>query len=138
MSGTYVARPRPVLVTVIAVLMVISGIVSMIAGVAIIVLRNDAEFILEVRRDREHVARHRHRRADRRCLITFLAFGLLRGSSTARFVIGVVEVLHIIGAVFMLIRYHGPYRSSAVGTIIFSVIVLWILFGTRKAQDYFA
>ena len=138
MSGTYVARPRPVLVTVIAVLMVISGIVSMIAGVAIIALRNDAEFILKSGETPSTSLGIGIGALIVGAIITFLAFGLLRGSSTARFVIGVVEVLHIIGAVFMLIRYHGPYRSSAVGTIIFSVIVLWILFGTRKAQDYFA
>ncbi len=138
MSGTYVARPRPVLVTVIAVLMVISGIVSMIAGVAIIALRNDAEFILKSGETPSTSLGIGIGALIVGAIITFLAFGLLRGSSTARFVIGVVEVLHIIGAVIMLIRYHGPYRSSAVGTIIFSVIVLWILFGTRKAQDYFA
>ena len=138
MSGTYVARPRPVLVTVIAVLMVISGILSMIAGVAIVVLRNNAEFVRESGETASTSLGIGIGALIVGALVTFLAFGLLRGSSTARAVIGVVEVLHIIGAVFMLIRYHGPYRSSAVGTIIFSVIVLWILFGTRKAQDFFA
>lgn len=138
MSGTYAVRPRPVLVTVIAVLMIISGILSMIAGVAIVALRNDAEFILKSGESPDTSLGIGIGALIVGAIVTFLAFALLRGSRLARLVVGVVEVLHIIGAILVLIRYHGPYRGSAVGTIIFSAIVLWVLFGTRKAQAFFA
>ena len=67
-----------------------------------------------------------------------LAIGLRRGSRVARALVLIYEVLHIIGLVYAMIRLdHTTFLSSAIVSIVIAMLVIWYLYGTRGAQEFF-
>jgi hypothetical protein len=67
-----------------------------------------------------------------------LASSLGRGSRTARLVFGIVAVLNLAAGAYGAIAYSGEQRASGVGSLVFSIIVLWLLYGTEKDREFFA
>ena len=67
MSNTYVRR-RPVLLSIITILMIIAGTLAIISGIAVIALRNNENFVPRRQRElrHDHVDRYRgdHQRSD--------------------------------------------------------------------------
>jgi hypothetical protein len=132
---------RPGVVTFIAVIMYIQAALAAIAGVSLIIWRNDvldwleqegaplssggltgtiiAEFIAAV-------------------LLFLAAAGLMRGSSGWRLVIAVVEGIAMALAVYTLIAHHvGGYVYRSVFTLFIGVFVLWALYGNDQSERYF-
>jgi hypothetical protein len=128
-------------VTFIAVIMYIQAALAAIAGVSLIIWRNDvldwleqegaplssggltgtiiAEFIAAV-------------------LLFLAAAGLMRGSSGWRLVIAVVEGIAMALAVYTLIAHHvGGYVYRSVFTLFIGVFVLWALYGNDQSERYF-
>ncbi|WP_395245654.1 hypothetical protein ACGGZK_07530 [Agromyces sp. MMS24-K17] len=72
-------------------------------------------------------------------IVVIVAGGLLKGNFAARLVITVVEVLSIIGSLFLAWAYYGD-RPEVVGEwigIVVSLVVL-ILLWSRKASAFFS
>lgn len=132
---------RPGVVTFIAVIMYIQAALAAIAGVSLIIWRNDVldwleqegaplssggltgtiigEFIAAV-------------------LLFLAAAGLMRGSSGWRLVIAVVEGIAMALAVYTLIAHHvGGYVYRSVFTLFIGVFVLWALYGNDQSERYF-
>jgi hypothetical protein len=47
-------------------------------------------------------------------------------------------VLNLAGGLYAMIAYSGEQRASGVVSAVFSVIVLWLLYGTEKDREFFA
>jgi hypothetical protein len=132
---------RPGVVTFIAVIMYIQAALAAIAGVSLIIWRNDVldwleqegaplssggltgtiigEFIAAV-------------------LLFLAAAGLMRGSSGWRLVIAIVEGIAMALAVYTLIAHHvGGYVYRSVFTLFIGVFVLWALYGNDQSERYF-
>jgi hypothetical protein len=67
-----------------------------------------------------------------------IAGALGRGSRGARLVFGIVAVLNLAAGIYAAISYSGEQRSSGIVSAIFSIIVLWLLYGTEKDREFFA
>ena len=132
---------RPGVVTFIAVIMYVQSALAAVAGVALIIWRNEvldwleqegapltdggltgtiiAEFVAAV-------------------LLLLAAAGLMRGSSGWRLVIAIVEGFAMALAVYTLIAHHvGGYVYRSVFTLFVGVFVLWALYGNDQSQRYF-
>lgn len=68
-------------------------------------------------------------------IVVILALGLLRGSATARTIITVVEVLSIVGSLFLAFAYLGAAVGEWLG-IVFALIVLLLLW-SRRSSEFF-
>jgi hypothetical protein len=128
------AARRPAGVTLIAVLAWIEGALGIVAGIVLLVFRNEPSVQVEG--------------ASESALITSAIFtilfgvvvvlvagGLLRGSSGARIVVTVVQLLAIVGDAFTAWAYPGQFAWSAVSALIslLMIVLLW----TGRANDFF-
>lgn len=68
-------------------------------------------------------------------VVIVLATGLLRGNAVARLVITVVEVLSIIGSLFLAFAYLGAAVGEWLGIVVSLVVVL--LLWTHRASVFF-
>lgn len=125
---------RPGGVTLVAVLVWISGALDIIGGVLLLFMQNDVEL--------------QNSFGGTAGLITaavggmllgliviVVARGLLRGRNGARLVITVVEVFSIVAGIFLAIAAPTLLSSELVGVVL-SVIVLGLLW-SRSASAYF-
>ncbi|WP_111767516.1 hypothetical protein [Nakamurella deserti] len=124
MTTSVTSVKRPVLVTVLVVLIVLSGISSVFTAVVLFGLPGPAVvaavFALVVG------------------LIHFaVAKGLLNGNPTARAVVAVVNVVQAAVAIVTLVNTDGTLQSSALRSLVFAVVVLAVL-STPAANAFFA
>ena len=132
---------RPGVITFIAVIMYIQAALAAIAGVAILIWRNDVLDWLEQEGAplssggltgtiiSEFVAA---------ALLFLAAAGLMRGSSGWRLVIAIVQGFAMALAVYTLIAHHvGGYVYRAVFTLFIGVFVLWALYANEQSDRYF-
>jgi uncharacterized Tic20 family protein len=71
-------------------------------------------------------------------VIGILLTGALgRGSNVVRILFGVWVAFQVAGGLYLLVSHSGEQRASGVPSIVFGVIVLYLLFNER-AHDYFA
>ena len=133
---------RPGVITFIAVILYIQAALAAIAGVAILIWRNDLLDWLEQEGAplssggltgtiiSEFVAA---------ALLFLAAAGLMRGSSGWRLVIAIVQGFAMALAVYTLIAHHvGGYVYRAVFTLFIGVFVLWALYANEQSDRYFA
>jgi len=144
MSSTNTApstTARPGVVTFIAVIMYIQAALAVIAGVSLIIWRNDVLDWLEQEGAplssggltgtiiAEFIAA---------ALLFIAAAGLMRGSSGWRLVIAVVQGIAMALAVYTLVAHHvGGYVYRSVFTLFVGVFVLWALYGNDQSEQFF-
>ena len=132
---------RPGVVSFIAVIMYVQAGLAVIAGLSLLIWRNDVldwleqegapltdgaltgtiigEFIAAV-------------------LLFLAAAGLMRGSSGWRLVIAIVQSLAMALAVYTLIAHHvGGLVYRSVFTLFVGVFVLWALYGNDQSDRFF-
>jgi hypothetical protein len=115
---------RPGLITLLVVLTVISGIGSIIAGIIALIASGGlvwAWIILIVIG----------------LIYLAVAKGLSDGHPLSRFIVAAVSALQLVFAVFTIINTdNSTSRSSAIGTAVFALLILLILF-SPKANAFF-
>ncbi len=130
------AAPRPGGVTVIAVFAWISGALDIVAGTLMLVFSPVRAVVDEYGNLGTLIAAGIISIAIG--LVTVIvAGGLLRGNAAARMIVTIVQVVSIIGSLFLAIAYASS--PTAVGEwfgIVISVIVL-ILLWSRRASAFF-
>jgi hypothetical protein len=129
---------RPVMVTIIGVLAIIGGIAQAIFGGALLALRNDETLLKDTELTSSQVTT-----IGVVCLIVgvlavIFAVGLLKGSRISRTLVGITEVAQIAASVYAIVQLSSGHRAAAIGNIVGAVIVLYFLFGTQKAKEFFA
>ena len=137
----YAVARRPGVVTFIAVIMYIQAALAAIAGIALIIWKNDVQDWLEDQNAPltdgaltgtiigEFVAA---------VLLFLAAAGLMRGSKGWRMFVAIVQGIAMGFAVYALIAHHvGGYVYRAVFTLFVGVFVLWALYGNDESERYF-
>ena len=135
--STAVGPIRPWYLTFIGVLGIIQGVITLIAGIALVVERNDQDFIDHVDVSSDSIAGTGIAAIILGAITLLVAIGLLRGSNAARFVLGVVELLHLAGGVYILIAHSGVQRWDGLWVITVSLLILWIVFGSERSEAFF-
>ena len=130
------APRRPVLLTVLAILVGIQACFAILAGFALFIERNDAS-----------LARHLDHSSGNLGLVgivvlvigvieLFVAMGLWRGNDFARMLATIVVSLQFITGLYTFIFYAGTWRWQGLWQTLFAAFVLWLLFN-RGAERYF-
>lgn len=131
------AAPRPGGVTVIAVFAWISGALDIVAGTLMLVFSPVRAVVDEYGNLGTLIAAGGIISIAIGLVTVIVAGGLLRGNAAARMIVTIVQVVSIIGSLFLAIAYASS--PTAVGEwfgIVISVIVL-ILLWSRRASAFF-
>lgn len=137
MSNTYVRR-RPVLLSIVTILMIIAGILSIVGGIAVIALRNNDNFVVEVNESSGTITSIGIGAIISGVISIILAMALRNGSRIARALVAIYEVLHIIVAIYAIVRLdHNTYLSASIVSIVISVFILYYLYGTQGSREFF-
>ena len=129
---------RPLMVTVIGVLAMLTGLAQLGFGGLLIGLRKNAKFLADTSMTTNKVTYFAGALLAVGLLTAVFAIGLLKGSRLSRDVIGLMELCGIAGGVYAVVALDTARRSSGIGSIVGAVVVLYFLFGTDKAKAFFA
>jgi hypothetical protein len=129
---------RPGTVTLVVVLAWIAGILNILAGIFVIIDRHDHRIRIDSASTPNELLGAGIAAIIIGAIYCLLASSLGRGSRTARLVFGIVAVLNLAAGAYSAIAYSGEQRASGVGSLVFSIIVLWLLYGTDKDREFFA
>ena len=129
---------RPVMVTIIGVLMVLAGLSQLVLGGVMMANRNDVKFLADANATSSTVTGVAVGLLLVGTLSILLSIGLFKGSRLSRDLIGALEAAQVAMGVYTVVALDSSHRSGGVGTIVGGLIVLYFLFGTDKAKAYFA
>jgi len=129
---------RPVLVSVIGIVMIIVGLLQVGVGILLVSQRNDATVLADANVTTSELTAIAVTLLVIGALSVVLAFALLNGSRIARALIGLLELGQIAGGIYILVKLDSSHQASGIGQIVGGLIVLYFLFGTEKAKAYFA
>jgi drug/metabolite transporter (DMT)-like permease len=138
MEPSQQTHQRPGTVTIIVVLAWIAGILNIVAGIFVIIDRHDRQLRVDSAHTPNELLVWGIAAIVIGAIYCLLASYLGRGSRGARLVFGIVAVLNLAGGAYAAIAYSGEQRASGVVSMIFSIIVLWLLYGTEKDREFFA
>jgi hypothetical protein len=130
---------RPVFITAMSIVMMLSSAVQVLFGALIVAKHNDPEFL-----DNVDDLSSSHALAIGIGLLVgsvislVLAIGLLRGSRAVRNTVGAFEVVQIAAGVYSIATLDSAHRSNAYGVIACAVVILYYLFFTEKSKAFFA
>lgn len=131
------APTRPWYLTLIGVLGIIQGVFSVIFGIALIAERNDGDLLDHVDVSSDALLSTGIAALVIGAITIVVAAGLLRGSNVARLILGVLEIFHLVGGVIVLIFQSGVQRWDGLWAIVFALLILWIIFGSERSQEFF-
>jgi hypothetical protein len=129
---------RPVLVTLISLLLMLTGLIQVLFGIVFFANRDEPEFLQDAGVDSSELRNLAVLLVVVGAVSVFLAFSLLRGSRVARALVALVMIAQIAGGIYTLAQLDSGHRASGLGAMIGAVVVLYFLFGTPKARAFFA
>lgn len=130
-------RSRPGSVTLVIVLMWISAIIELIAGILIVLASGNVEHLTQYDQTQTVVLVAGIVGIVLGLITIALAMGLARGSNAARVMVTILVVLQILSDTWELAaRGHGGFPWLSVLGILFWLLILALLW-TSRASDFF-
>jgi len=129
---------RPFIVTIISILMFVIGLFNLLIGAVVLVDRNDDQFLADADATTSQVTGLGIVLVVVGLLSILVSTGLWTGSRLARAAAALVALGQISTGVYTLVALDSDERSSGIGMIVGSLILLYLLFGTDKAKKFFA
>jgi len=128
---------RPFLLSIVTIFMIISGVLSLVAGIALVALRNNEDLLRDSGEDSSTVVTIGVLTIIAGLISIWLATALRHGSRFARMLVFIFEAANIIGAIWALVALHDEYRLHSVVTIIVSLAVIGYLYASAGAKAFF-
>ena len=135
MTAAYVRRPF--LLSLVTILMILSGVLSVIAGISLAIFHNNDSMLHDSGESSSTLLTLGLLSIVFGLVSIWFASALRHGSRFARAVALVYEVIQIVGAVWALIALHSQYRWNAVLTILISLLVIWYLYANQRSREFF-
>jgi len=129
---------RPFIVTIISILMFVIGLFNLLIGAVVLVDRNDDQFLADADATTSQVTGLGIVLVVVGLLSILVSTGLWSGSRLARAAAALVALGQISTGVYTLVALDSDERSSGIGMVVGSLILLYLLFGTDKAKKFFA
>ena len=128
---------RPGGITLLAVLIVVSGLLGLIGSIAVIIGRGNDDFVRDTGVGSSTLLWVGIVGVIIAVVYLLVARGLTRGSGLARGLAALVAVLSLASGIYQAIIQSGSLRWSAVVSALLALIVLMLLFSPR-ANAFFA
>ena len=128
---------RPGGITLLAVLIVVSGLLGLIGSIAVIIGRGNDDFVHDTGVGSSTLLWVGIVGVIIAVVYLLVARGLTRGSGLARGLAALVAVLSLASGIYQAILQSGSLRWSAVVSALLALIVLLLLFSPR-ANAFFA
>jgi hypothetical protein len=128
---------RPGGITLLAVLIVVSGLLGLIGSIAVIIGRGNDDFVRDTGVGSSTLLWVGIVGVIIAVVYLLVARGLTRGSGLARGLAALVAVLSLASGIYQTIIQSGSLRWSAVVSALLALIVLLLLFSPR-ANAFFA
>jgi hypothetical protein len=122
---------RPVGVTIVAVIAFVQAFFAVLGGLALIVERNNSDLLAHVDQSSGRLTTYGVLAVVWGVIAFFVAMGLWNGAGWARIVVGILEVINIVGGIWLLFSWSGTYIWQGIWQIGLALIVLYFLFGAR-------
>lgn len=129
---------RPVIVTVISIVMILAGLFQLLIGAVLLANRNDEQFLSDTKATSSEVTALAVGLLVVGVVSLLVAIGLWNGSRIARALAALSAIGQISTGVYTLVQLDSSHRASGIGMIAGSSILLYLLFGTEKAKRFFA
>lgn len=130
---------RPWNVTLVAIIALLIGIIDVLAGVGALIFRNERRLQVEVGLTSTNLAIYGAVILIVGAIVLLLSFGLFGGSRLSRGVIAFLAVLRIaLSVVGIVLATTTNARSAFTFDILWSVIVLLLLFAGARTKVFFA
>ena len=71
-------------------------------------------------------------------IMVVLSLALRNGSNFVRWLFGIFVMLNVAYGIWGIFALHGEQQLSAAFTTMFGLIILWILFGSERSDEFFA
>jgi len=129
---------RPLIITVMGVVLVLSSIIQIGLGILVLDKRGDTAFLEDAKVSEGHAMWVAIALLVLGVIALALAIGLFKGSRVVRNFIGLGQLAQIAGGIYGAATLSGDDRPTAIGSVGGAVVVLYMLFGTEKAKAYFS
>jgi hypothetical protein len=129
---------RPFLLSVITILMLLSGAFAIISGVILAVFSGNDSLQHDSGESSSTLLALGITGIILGLIHIWLAMGLRRGNRFIRALVGLYEIVQIAAAIWALIALHDQYRVNAILTIAISLFVLWYLYAHQQSRAFFA
>ncbi|MGL6279412.1 MAG: DUF7144 family membrane protein [Gaiella sp.] len=131
------APGRPVSTTIVAVIAFIQGIIATLAGIGLIVERNNDSLIEHIGQSTGQIQAYGWAAVIWGVLALLVGWGLWSGGNWARALVAILQALHIGGGIYLLFAWNGHYLWQGIWQIAVGAFVLWLLFNPRS-EEFFA
>jgi hypothetical protein len=129
---------RPGGVTLLVVLGLIQGVASLILGLVLILDKSDENLMNQSGMTENTLLGTGIGMMIVGAVMILLSLGLRNGSNFVRWLFGIVAMLNVAGGIWGIFALHGEQQLSSAFTAMFGLIILWILFGTERSDEFFA
>lgn len=129
-------RPGPV--TFVGVALYIKAVIAVVAGIALIVERNNAELLRAAGQSSDFLVGTAIGEFIVAGLILIVASAIMSGRKWARLGVAVVVAIRIAAAVYwMIVHSSSGLEWHALLNVGIAIFVLWALYGNDESQTYF-
>jgi hypothetical protein len=129
---------RPGGVTLLVVLGIINGIGGIIAGLVLVLDRDDAKLIDRASMSKDQLLWTGILVMIAGAVMVLLSIGLRQGSNIVRWLFGIVAMMSVATGVWGIFGLHGEQQLSSAFQAVFGIVILWILFGSERTDEFFA
>jgi hypothetical protein len=125
-------------VTFIGVVLYIQAFLSLVAGVAMVIYRDDSGVLEKVGSTSDEILGYGIAEIIAGAILLLVAASLMKGANWARWLVVIGVALRMGLALWAMYHHHGgAYLYQGLITIAIGVFVLWALFGNERAEEYF-
>ena len=135
MQPQHVSRPGGI--TLLMVLGVINGIVSIAAGIFLMLDSEDDSLRELTNMSSSQITSTGIASIVGGAIVLVCAIALGGGSSFVRWLYGIIVMFNVAFGIWGLFALHGEQQLTAALTTAFGMMILWILFGTERTDRFF-
>lgn len=132
----HVARPGGV--TLLMVLGIIQGLMTFVTGLILAIESDNQTLIDESQMSSDALLATGIGIMVGGGIIVLLAVSLGRGSQLVRWLYGIVTMVNVAFGAWGVFALQAEQRLSAMFSLVFGLIVLWILFGSERTDRFFS
>jgi cytochrome bd-type quinol oxidase subunit 2 len=127
---------RPGGVTLLVVLIIIGGALELIGGIFLAVTHNNARVLRNTDKSSQFLLSVGIVAIVIGLIYLLVSRGLAHGNGFARFLVGLISLISLVGGVWAILTQHGNLRSQGISSAVVGAVILLLLY-SPKANAFF-